>query len=110
MTLGVPLPMHTQRCKFRSNQEILVCLYHMMTRDSEAGATHIDTSVLHLLTVTQGWNAIKSRSEKLGLSMSDDQYMILTAKIKQIADIRPLAIDDTDPIIRAHHHELKTPA
>ncbi|KAK9440994.1 methyltransferase [Metarhizium brunneum] len=80
MTLGVPSPMHTQRFKFLSNQEIL------------------------------GWNAIKSRSEQLGLSMSDDQYKILTAKIKQMADIRPLAIDDTDPIIRAHHHELKTPA
>ncbi|EXV05962.1 homocitrate synthase [Metarhizium robertsii] len=67
----------------------------------EAGATHIDTS---------GWNAIKSRSEQLGLSMSDDQYKILTAKIKQMADIRPLAIDDTDSIIRAHHHELENPA
>ncbi|KIE01757.1 homocitrate synthase, partial [Metarhizium majus ARSEF 297] len=57
-----------------------------------------------------GWNAIKSRSEQLGLSMSDGQYKILTAKIKQMADIRPLAIDDTDSIIRAHHHELENPA
>lgn len=57
-----------------------------------------------------GWNAIKSRSEQLGLSMSDDQYKILTAKIKQMADIRPLAIDDTDSIIRAYHHELENPA
>ncbi|EFY89168.1 homocitrate synthase [Metarhizium acridum CQMa 102] len=55
----------------------------------------------------KGWNAIKSRSEQLGLSMSDDQYKILTAKIKRMADIRPLAIDDTDSIIRAHHHELE---
>lgn len=30
-----------------------------------------------------------------------------TAKIKQLADVRPLAIDDTDSIIRAFHHELK---
>lgn len=42
--------------------------------------------------------------------MSDDQYKILTAKIKQMADIRPLAIDDTDSIIRAHHQELENPA
>ncbi|OAA50652.1 Homocitrate synthase [Metarhizium rileyi] len=54
-----------------------------------------------------GWNAIKSRSEQLGLRMSDEQYKILTAKIKQMADIRPLAIDDTDSIIRAHHLELE---
>ncbi|KAH0601465.1 hypothetical protein MHUMG1_00341 [Metarhizium humberi] len=57
-----------------------------------------------------GWNAIKSRSEQLGLSMSDDQYKILTGKIEQMADIRPLAIDDTDSIIRAHHQELENPA
>ncbi|KID92791.1 homocitrate synthase [Metarhizium guizhouense ARSEF 977] len=62
------------------------------------------------LSRASGWNAIKSRSQQLGLSMSDDQYKILTAKIKQMADIRPLAIDDTDSIIRAHHHELENPA
>ncbi|OAQ73689.1 homocitrate synthase, mitochondrial precursor [Pochonia chlamydosporia 170] len=54
-----------------------------------------------------GWNAIKSRSEQLGLKMTDDQYKILTAKIKQMADIRPLAIDDTDSIIRSFHHDLE---
>ncbi len=28
-----------------------------------------------------------------------------TAKIKQLADIRPLAIDDTDSILRSFHAE-----
>ncbi|KAK9439340.1 homocitrate synthase, mitochondrial precursor [Metarhizium brunneum] len=45
-----------------------------------------------------GWNAIKSRVEQLGLSLSDEQVKEVTAKIKQMADIRPLAIDDTDSI------------
>ncbi|KJK93087.1 hypothetical protein H633G_03050 [Metarhizium anisopliae BRIP 53284] len=54
-----------------------------------------------------GWNAIKSRVEQLGLSMSDKQAKEVTAKIKQVADIRPLAIDDTDSIIRSYHLELK---
>lgn len=32
---------------------------------------------------------------------------IRTQKIKQLADIRPLAIDDTDSIIRSYHLELQ---
>ncbi|KAL2759700.1 hypothetical protein ACRALDRAFT_1060295 [Sodiomyces alcalophilus JCM 7366] len=54
-----------------------------------------------------GWNAIKSRVEQLGLSMTDDQVKEVTAKIKKLADIRPLAIDDTDSIIRSFHVGLQ---
>merc|ERR1712072_1263108 len=42
-----------------------------------------------------GWNAVRSRADQLGLAMTDDQVKQVTAKIKQMADIRPLAIDDT---------------
>lgn len=73
-----------------------------------------------------GWNAVKSRVDQLGLKMSDDQvkevyvdscftcpvenevankFIYRTAKIKQLADIRPLAIDDTDSILRSFHAE-----
>ncbi|KIE01893.1 Homocitrate synthase, partial [Metarhizium majus ARSEF 297] len=65
---------------------------------------HSLTSFASRLT---GWNAIKSRVEQLGLSMSDEQVKEVTAKIKQMADIRPLAIDDTDSIIRSYHLELQ---
>lgn len=77
-----------------------------------------------------GWNAVKARIEQLGLGseFSDDQVkevygsplfsapfhctgdidtMRRTAKIKQMADIRPLAIDDTDSIIRSYHLDLQ---
>ncbi|KAI1340398.1 hypothetical protein F5Y15DRAFT_380560 [Xylariaceae sp. FL0016] len=54
-----------------------------------------------------GWNAIKARCDQLGLSMTDDQVKEVTAKIKQMADIRPLAIDDTDSIIHSYHIELQ---
>ncbi|TGJ82942.1 hypothetical protein E0Z10_g5823 [Xylaria hypoxylon] len=77
-----------------------------------------------------GWNAVKARIEQLGLGsgFSDDQIkevygsplfstvfhctgdidtMRRTAKIKQMADIRPLAIDDTDSIIRSYHLDLQ---
>ncbi|KAF4445944.1 homocitrate synthase [Fusarium austroafricanum] len=78
-----------------------------------------------------GWNAVKGRIEQLGLGseLSDAQIkevygsllfsamfhctgdidtMRRTAKIKQMADIRPLAIDDTDSIIRSYHLDLQT--
>ncbi|KEY75157.1 hypothetical protein S7711_01605 [Stachybotrys chartarum IBT 7711] len=54
-----------------------------------------------------GWNAVKSRVEQLGLKMTDEQIKEVTAKIKQMADIRPLAIDDTDSIIRSYHLDLQ---
>ncbi|KAF4124095.1 homocitrate synthase [Geosmithia morbida] len=53
-----------------------------------------------------GWNAVKSRVDQLGLKMTDAQVKEVTAKIKQLADIRPLAIDDTDSILRSFHTEL----
>ncbi|KAG5916255.1 Saccharopine dehydrogenase [Claviceps capensis] len=62
---------------------------------------------VHFASRLTGWNAIKSRVEQLGLAMSDTQVKEVTAKIKQMADIRPLAIDDTDSIIRSFHLELQ---
>ncbi|KAG5999758.1 Saccharopine dehydrogenase [Claviceps lovelessii] len=62
---------------------------------------------VHFASRLTGWNAIKSRVEQLGLSMTDDQVKGVTQKIKAMADIRPLAIDDTDSIIRSYHLELE---
>jgi homocitrate synthase len=39
--------------------------------------------------------------------MTDAQYKACTAKIKSLADIRPIAIDDADSIIRAFHRSVK---
>jgi len=51
-------------------------------------------------------------SSQLGLDgpggfETDDQIKEVTAKIKQMADIRPLAIDDADSIIHAYHLGLQ---
>ncbi|OIW34433.1 homocitrate synthase [Coniochaeta ligniaria NRRL 30616] len=54
-----------------------------------------------------GWNAVKSRVVQLGYELTDDQIKEVTAKIKQMADIRPLAIDDTDSIIHAYNMNLR---
>lgn len=63
---------------------------------------------VHFASRLTGWNAIKSRASQLNIEMSETEYKQCTAKIKQLADIRPIAIDDADSIIRAFHRGLKT--
>jgi len=61
------------------------------------------TRYIHFASRITGWNAIKSRAVQLGVDMTDEQYKACTAQIKQLADIRPITVDDTDSIIRAFH-------
>ena len=61
---------------------------------------------VHFASRLTGWNAIKSRTEQLGLDMTDAQVKAVTMKIKALADIRALAIDDADSIIRNFHFNL----
>ena len=78
------------------------------------------TRYVHFASRLTGWNAVKTRVGQLGLTMTDDQvkevYVFLipntplwiltfpsTAKIKTLADVRPIAIDDADSIIRSFH-------
>ncbi|KAI1816068.1 hypothetical protein GGS20DRAFT_539960 [Poronia punctata] len=56
-----------------------------------------------------GWNAVKSRIDQLSLKgFSDEDVKAVTAKIKQLADIRPLTIDNADAVIHEHHLSLKS--
>ncbi|TGZ79771.1 homocitrate synthase [Ascodesmis nigricans] len=66
------------------------------------------TRYVHFASRLTGWNAIKSRVEQLNLDMTDAQCKECTAKIKQLADIRPLNVDDVDSIIRQYHLNIKT--
>jgi homocitrate synthase len=52
----------------------------------------------HRLT---GWNAVRSRAQELGLSLSDSQIKQATQRIKALADQRPLGMDDVDDLLRA---------
>ncbi|QLL34917.1 hypothetical protein HG536_0H02920 [Torulaspora globosa] len=61
---------------------------------------------IHFANRLTGWNAIKSRVEQLNLQLTDDQIKEVTAKIKQMGDIRPLGIDDVDSVIKDYHAEL----
>ncbi|QLQ82037.1 hypothetical protein HG537_0G02910 [Torulaspora globosa] len=64
------------------------------------------TRYIHFANRLTGWNAIKSRVEQLNLQLTDDQIKEVTAKIKQMGDIRPLGIDDVDSVIKDYHAEL----
>ncbi|KAL1305170.1 hypothetical protein AAFC00_002092 [Neodothiora populina] len=65
------------------------------------------TRYVHFASRLTGWNAIKSRVEQLGLKMTDAQVKLCTAKIKALADVRPIAIDDADSIIRTFHGNIQ---
>ncbi|KAK4223513.1 HMGL-like-domain-containing protein [Podospora fimiseda] len=66
------------------------------------------TRYVHCTSCLTGWNAIKSRVEQLGLFMTDEQCKEVTKKIKGVADISPISIEDTDAIIRTFHLALGT--
>ena len=59
----------------------------------------------HRLT---GWNAVKSRVEQLGLSLTDDQVKDVTSKIKELADVRTQSLDDVDTVLRVYHSGIKS--
>jgi homocitrate synthase len=65
------------------------------------------TRYVHFASRLTGWNAVKTRVGQLGLSLTDDQVKVVTNKIKALADIRPIAIDDADSIIRTFHLSLQ---
>ncbi|KAF9877442.1 homocitrate synthase, variant 1 [Colletotrichum karsti] len=58
---------------------------------------------VHFASRLTGWNAVKTRVGQLGLDMEDEQVKVVTAKIKALADVRPLAINDVDSITRGFH-------
>ncbi|KAG9249051.1 mitochondrial putative homocitrate synthase [Calycina marina] len=65
------------------------------------------TRYVHFASRLTGWNAIKSRAAQLNIEMTDAQYKVCTAKIKALADIRPIAVDDADSIISAFYRSIK---
>ena len=53
-------------------------------------------SIAHKLT---GWNAIKDRAEQLGLSLTDEQIKMVTTHVKEMADIKPIDLEDVDELL-----------
>jgi homocitrate synthase len=55
-------------------------------------------SIAHRLT---GWNAIKDRAQQLNINISDQDIKMATEHIKELADERPLTLDDIDTVLRS---------
>ena len=64
------------------------------------------TRYVHFASRLTGWNAIKSRVQQLNLDMTDAQIKQCTTRIKAMADVRHLTIDDTDTIINSFYSNL----
>ena len=64
------------------------------------------TRYVHFASRLTGWNAIKSRVQQLNLDMTDSQIKQCTTRIKAMADVRHLTIEDTDTIINAFYDNL----
>ncbi|NOZ26775.1 MAG: homocitrate synthase [Chloroflexi bacterium] len=58
------------------------------------------TRYVHIAHRLTGWNAVKNRAEQLGLNLTDEEIKEATAHIKALADIKPLAMEDVDAILR----------
>jgi len=72
-------------------------------RPEDFGMTRY-VSIGHRLT---GWNAVKSRCEQLDLHMTDNEIKEVTRKIKELADIKPLNIEEVDTLLRVFDKKLE---
>ncbi|KAI1176205.1 putative homocitrate synthase [Nemania sp. FL0916] len=65
---------------------------------------------VHFTSRLTGWNAIKSRVDQLGLdanSWPKEKIVEVTARIKQMADLKAMTLDETDALIRSFHLDLQ---
>jgi len=58
------------------------------------------TRYVHIAHRLTGWNAVKNRSQQLGLPLNDEQIKKATEQIKQLADIKASTLDDVDAVLR----------
>ena len=54
-------------------------------------------SIGHRLT---GWNAVKNRANQLNLNLTDKKIKQVTQQIKELADIKPLSVEEVDTLLR----------
>ena len=78
----------------------------MVNQSLGSRAISAKRDAVHFTSRLTGWNAIKSRVNQLGLDMTDSQIKSCTTRIKAMADVRHLAIEDTDAIINAFYENL----
>ncbi len=78
--------------------------FHIRDHPSEDFGMSRYVSIGHRLT---GWNAVKSRCEQLELTLTEEQVKEVTAKIKQLADVREQTMEDVDSILRNYARAIE---
>ena len=63
---------------------------------------------IHIGSRITGWHAVKSRVEQLQLDMTDSQVKDVTAKIKELADVKTQSMEDVDAVLRVYHRGIST--
>jgi len=66
------------------------------------------TRFVHIAHRLTGWNAVKSRSEQLGLDLSDEEIKEATQKIKTLADIKQQSLEDVDSLLHHFHRKKRS--
>jgi homocitrate synthase len=56
-----------------------------------------EVTIGHRLT---GWNAVRQRSLKLGLTLDDSTLRAITQDVKRRADVQPLSLPEVDQLLR----------
>jgi homocitrate synthase len=60
---------------------------------------------IHIGSRLTGWNAIRSRSDQLGLPLDDTTIKRITEEVKNMADQQQLTLDEVDHLLYAAHQE-----
>ena len=63
---------------------------------------------IHIGSRITGWHAVKSRVEQLQLEMTEAQIKDVTAKIKELADVKTQSMEDVDSVLRIYHRAVST--
>lgn len=66
------------------------------------------TRYVHIAHRLTGWNAVRSRAEQLGLTLTDAQCKDLTGRIKTLADAHALTLEQVDLLLRSEHERALT--
>lgn len=59
------------------------------------------TRSIHIAHRLTGWHAIRSRADKLGLTLTDGQVKQIATQIKQLSDTKALTLDDVDRLLHS---------
>ncbi|KAK9897846.1 homocitrate synthase [Cystobasidium minutum MCA 4210] len=63
---------------------------------------------IHIGSRITGWHAVKSRVEQLQLEMTEAQIKDVTAKIKELADVKTQSMEDVDAVLRIYHRAVSS--